>query len=236
MNLITAQELAKSYPSGSGTLHALKGVNFTVARGEFVAVMGPSGSGKTTLMNLIGLLDRPSDGRLLIEDEDVTRLDPDRQASIRNSRIGFVFQSYNLLARSTAIENVELPLVYAGLPKHERRRRAAALLEAFGLADRLLHWPAQLSGGEQQRVAIARAMVTDPALILADEPTGALDTTTGRAVLALFQALNEQGKAIVMITHDEAVARHARRVLRLKDGRLSNDTPVANRTLAKAAT
>jgi putative ABC transport system ATP-binding protein len=235
MNLITAQQLAKSYPSGSGMLHALQGVTFTVAPGEFVAVMGPSGSGKTTLMNLIGLLDRPSGGQLLIEDEDVTQLGPDRQAAIRNSRIGFVFQSYNLLARSTAIENVELPLVYAGLPKHERRSRAAALLDAFGLADRQHHWPAQLSGGEQQRVAIARAMVTDPSLILADEPTGALDTTTGRAVLALFQALNEQGKAIVMITHDEAVARHARRVLRLKDGRLVADAPVADRAIAGAA-
>lgn len=228
MALIEAKHLTKSYMTGAGYVNALDGVNFSIEKNEYVAVMGPSGSGKTTLMNIIGLLDSATGGSITMEGEDVTSLSLDRQAAIRNRRIGFVFQSYNLLSRGTAIENVELPLVYAGIPKRERRSRAAALLESFGLADRMEHWPVHLSGGEQQRVAIARAMVTNPALILADEPTGALDTTTGKIVLDLFEKLNDQGKAIIMITHDEQVAHRARRVLRLKDGSIVSDSGGSN--------
>ena len=189
--------------------------------------MGPSGSGKSTLMNLIGVLDRPTSGRLVVAGEDTTGLDHDRLAALRNRRIGFVFQAYNLLARNTTLENVEMPLVYSGLPGRKRRLKALAALESVGLSHRIDHWPGELSGGEQQRVAIARALVGDPALILADEPTGALDSRTGLSILALFQSLNRAGRTIVMVTHDEHVARHASRILRLQDGALVADEPVA---------
>jgi putative ABC transport system ATP-binding protein len=229
---IEAVDLSKRYATGAGSVAALDTVSFGIDKGEFVAVMGPSGSGKTTLMNLLGLLDRPTSGRLTLAGEDASRLSADRQAALRNRHIGFVFQSYNLLHRSTAIENVELPLVYAGVPRAERQRRAGQALERVGLSKRRDHWPVQLSGGEQQRVAIARAMVSDPALILADEPTGALDSHTGLEILALFQAINDAGSAILMVTHDETVARYARRILRMKDGRLEGDTPVTERSFA----
>jgi putative ABC transport system ATP-binding protein len=223
MTLIEARQLTKRYPSGGSEVVALNDVSLKIAPHEFVAIMGPSGSGKTSLMNLIGLLDRPSSGQLCIAGNETTTLTPDQQAATRNRMIGFVFQSYNLLPRSTAIENVELPLIYAGLPKRQRSERAAGMLELVGLADRGNHWPTQLSGGEQQRVAIARAMVTNPALVLADEPTGALDTKTGESILQVFQRLNQQGRAIIMVTHDETVARHAHRILTLRDGKIVGD-------------
>ncbi|PUB11098.1 putative ABC transport system ATP-binding protein [Yoonia sediminilitoris] len=198
----------------------LKGVSLKIRAGEFVAIMGPSGSGKTTLMNLLGLLDTPSGGRLCFEGQNVTRLKPDEQAAIRNSRMGFVFQSYNLLPRLTAIENVELPLIYARVGRGERVERARRMLAAVGLADRSEHWPNQLSGGEQQRVSIARAMVSRPALVLADEPTGALDTRTGANVMSLLKEMIRQGTTVVLVTHDESVAQHAERTIRLFDGKL----------------
>ena len=222
--LIVAESLTRRYGRGKTAVTALAEVRFAIGPGEYVAIMGPSGSGKSTLMNLIGLLDRPSAGRLVFKGEDCTRLSPDRLAAIRNRDIGFVFQSYNLLARHTGLENVEMPLVYAGARRKDRARRAMAALDAVGLAERGGHGPGELSGGEQQRVAIARALVGDPALILADEPTGALDSRTGADILALFEAINAQGRTVVMITHDEAVARHARRIIQLRDGAIVDDT------------
>lgn len=225
--LLKACNLTRCYGQGDAAVKALRDTSFAIADGEFVAVMGPSGSGKSTLMNIIGLLDRPSSGTLIFAGEPATNLDHDRLASLRNRKIGFVFQSYNLLARNTTLENVEMPLVYSGLRSSERKGRARAALETVGLSHRADHWPGQLSGGEQQRVAIARALVGDPALILADEPTGALDSRTGLSILALFQALNRSGRTIIVVTHDEHVARHARRILRLQDGTLIRDDPVA---------
>jgi putative ABC transport system ATP-binding protein len=224
--LLEAQHLARRYGNGHTAVHALRETSFTVAQGEFVAIMGPSGSGKSTLMNLIGLLDRPTSGRVIVAGEDATRLDHDQLAGLRNRRIGFVFQAYNLLARNTTLENVEMPLVYSGLRRAKRHLRARAALEAVGLSHRVDHWPGELSGGEQQRVAIARALVGDPALILADEPTGALDSLTGLSILGLFHSLNRTGRTIVMVTHDEHVAHHAHRILRLQDGTLVADEPV----------
>ncbi len=221
--LLVADALTRRYGRGKTAVTALADASFAIGRGEYVAIMGPSGSGKSTLMNLIGLLDRPSAGRLVFKGEDVTTLSPDRLAAIRNRDIGFVFQSYNLLARHTALENVEMPLVYAGVRRKDRIRRALAALAAVGLAERSGHGPGELSGGEQQRVAIARALVGDPALILADEPTGALDSRTGADTLALFEALNAQGRTVIMITHDEGVARHARRIIQLRDGAIVDD-------------
>jgi putative ABC transport system ATP-binding protein len=233
--LIRAIDLHRSYRLGGATVHALRGVALDLQQGEFVAIMGPSGSGKSTLMNLLGLLDRPSAGRYLLGGEDVLRLDPDQHADLRSRKIGFVFQTFNLLRRSTALENVELPLVYAGLPKAERRRRAAAALDRVGLGDRRNHWPGQLSGGEQQRVAIARALANDPLLVLADEPTGALDSVTSLEIMALFQALNRAGRTIVLVTHDPDVARHATRIVTMQDGRAIRDQRVARRLDAAAA-
>jgi putative ABC transport system ATP-binding protein len=232
--LLEAHRLTRRYGSGNTAVVALTETSFVVREGEFVAIMGPSGSGKSTLMNLVGLLDRPTSGRLVVAGEDTAGLDHDRLAALRNRRIGFVFQAYNLLARNTTLENVELPLVYSGLRSGRRRLRALAALEWVGLSHRIDHWPGELSGGEQQRVAIARALVGDPALILADEPTGALDSRTGLSILALFQSLNRAGRTIVMVTHDEHVARHARRILRLQDGALVADEPVAGPIEAQA--
>ena len=232
--LLEAHNLTRHYGQGDAAVTALRDTSFAVAEGEFVAIMGPSGSGKSTLMNLIGLLDRPSSGTLVLAGEHTTKLDHDRLASLRNRKIGFVFQSYNLLARSTTLENVEMPLIYSGLRSSKRKGRAWAALETVGLSHRLTHWPSQLSGGEQQRVAIARALAGDPALILADEPTGALDSRTGLSILALFQALNRSGRTIIMVTHDQHVAQHARRILRLQDGMLIRDDPVAEPADARA--
>ena len=227
--VVRTESLSRSYRTGSDTVRALEGVTLCIEAGESVAVMGPSGSGKSTLMNLLGLLDRPSRGRYWIEGEDVSQFSPDQQAAIRNRKVGFVFQASNLLARSTALENVELPLVYAGVLAKERQRRAGDALEAVGLGHRRSHWPHQLSGGEQQRVAIARAIVNNPLMILADEPTGALDSHKGLTILALFQALNQEGRTLVLVTHDAQVARHAARIVNLRDGQLISDEPVAER-------
>jgi putative ABC transport system ATP-binding protein len=225
--LVRIERLGKTYIAGAAPVPALDGATLDIAAGEFVAIMGPSGSGKSTLMNLLGLLDRASAGRYWLDGEDVGGLGPDHRARLRNAKLGFVFQSFNLLARSTALENVELPLLYAGVAAAERRRRAGAALDAVGLAHRRAHWPYQLSGGEQQRVAIARAIVNEPRLILADEPTGALDSRTGLMILALFQELNRAGRTVVLVTHDAHISRHAGRVVTLHDGRLLTDMPVA---------
>ncbi len=226
--LLDVHQLTRRYGSGAAAVDALRETSFSVAAGEFVAIMGPSGSGKSTLMNLIGLLDRPTSGRFVFTGQDTTRLDHDQLARLRNRCIGFVFQAYNLLARNSTLENVEMPLVYSGLGRRQRRLKAQAALEAVGLTHRVDHWPGELSGGEQQRVAIARALVANPALLLADEPTGALDSRTGESILALFQSLHRDGRTIVMVTHDEHIAHHARRILRLQDGALVSDEPVAN--------
>lgn len=223
---VHAEGLKKSYRAGLNTVHALRGLTFCIEQGESVAVMGPSGSGKSTLMNLLGLLDSPSGGFLRIEGQDVSRFKPDQQAKVRNRKVGFVFQASNLLARSTALENVELPLLYAGLGARERRRRALEALDVVALGHRSSHMPHQLSGGEQQRVAIARAVVNDPLILLADEPTGALDSRTGLIILALFQALNREGRTLVLVTHDMHVARHAVRVINLRDGQLVSDNTI----------
>jgi putative ABC transport system ATP-binding protein len=221
--IIVTEGLTKDYHLGPHTVHALRGVSVTIERGEFVAVMGPSGSGKSTFMNLLGCLDTPSSGEYVLDGEHVGGLSADQLASIRNSRIGFVFQQFNLLPRTTALENVELPLLYAGLSARERRARARARLQAVGLADREAHHPSQLSGGQQQRVAIARALVNDPAVILADEPTGNLDTRTSVEVLALLQRLNREGLTIVLVTHELDIAAYASRSLTFRDGRLRGD-------------
>jgi putative ABC transport system ATP-binding protein len=226
--LIRTEALTKTYVMGGGenVVHALRGVDVTIERGEFVAIMGSSGSGKSTFMNILGTLDRPSSGRYLLEGIDAGSLSRDERADLRNARIGFVFQSFNLLARTSALENVELPLVYAGVGTRARRARARAALAAVGLADRASHQPSQLSGGQQQRVAIARALVSDPALILADEPTGALDTTTSEEVMRLFARLNhEQGLTIVIVTHEADIAAWSKRVIRFRDGVVIEDRP-----------
>ncbi len=223
--LIHTRDLAKTYRVGDNEIRALAGVSIDIAQGEFTAVMGPSGSGKSTYMNMLGCLDRPTSGEYVLGSRRVSDLAGDELAAVRNSSIGFVFQTFNLLARTAAVENVELPLVYAGVPAAERRVRALEMLAKVGLAERADHHPAQLSGGQQQRVAIARALVTRPLLILADEPTGALDSRTSLEIMALLQELNQGGMTVVMVTHEADVARFARRVLRFRDGRVVEDHP-----------
>jgi len=222
--LIEIRGVARTYGTRGAEVRALRGITLAVAKSEFVAIMGPSGSGKSTLMNILGLLDRPTEGRYLLAGEDVGAFGHDRLAAYRNRHIGFIFQGFNLLPRASAADNVALPLIYRGVRPNERRRRAAAVLEAVGLGQRLHHHPQQLSGGEQQRVAIARAMAGNPFLLLADEPTGALDTGTGEEILGLFRRLNEGGRTVILITHDPSVARHARRVISLRDGRIIGDS------------
>jgi len=221
--LIEFKDLEKTYVMGDETVRALAGVSLRIERGESVAVVGPSGSGKSSLMNILGGLDRPTSGRYLFEDEDVSRFDDNQLASFRNRRIGFVFQSFQLLPRLSALENVELPMVYAGIPRDERRDRAQVLLERVGLGNRMGHRPTQMSGGQQQRVAIARSLANRPDLLLADEPTGALDSQTGQDVLTLFKSLNAEGLTLVIVTHDLEVAAETRRRVSFRDGLIVSD-------------
>jgi putative ABC transport system ATP-binding protein len=223
MPLVAVSDLTKTYVVGQTAVPALRGVSLAIDRGEFVAVMGSSGSGKSTLMNLLGCLDAPSSGTYHLAGQDVLRLSSNKLAAVRNTSIGFVFQQFNLLARATALENVELPMVYAGLGRRERRRRARKALAQVGLSEREHHRPSQLSGGQQQRVAIARALVNQPLLLLADEPTGALDSVTSEEIMAALARLNEGGLTVIVVTHDAEVARHARRVIHFKDGRVVSD-------------
>lgn len=233
--LIQVTGLSKDYILGDNVVRALRDVDLTIAAGEFVAIMGPSGSGKTTMMNLLGCLDTPTSGTYLLDGVDMSGLQPDELAEARNTRIGFVFQSFNLLARTSAADNVQLPLMYARLKKAERREAAARVLNDVGLGDRMDHQPSQLSGGQQQRVAIARALVNDPQLIFADEPTGALDSRTGIEIMAIFQRLNrEAGMTVVLVTHEAGVARFADRVVRFQDGMVISDTQTETREDADA--
>jgi putative ABC transport system ATP-binding protein len=227
--------VTKAYPLEGIVVHALCGVSLAIREGEMVSIMGPSGSGKSTLMHIIGLLDRPTTGTVSIEGEAIGDLTPDQLAALRNRHIGFVFQSFNLLARTGAQANVELPLIYAGASGSERARRAREALERVELGDRLKHTPGQLSGGQQQRVAIARALVTSPSIVLADEPTGNLDSRSGVEVMGILQDLNEQGITVVIVTHDANVARHAERVIELRDGEVVRDEVVADRLDARHA-
>ena len=222
--IICAEDLWKTYDMGSEQqVHALRGVNLRIERNEYVAIMGPSGSGKSTLMNLIGCLDTPSKGRYWLNSQLVSELDDDELARIRNKEIGFVFQTFNLLARATSLHNVELPLIYAGLPAEERIERAKESLKSVGMESRMTHKPNELSGGQRQRVAIARALVNRPSILLADEPTGNLDSQTGNEIMALFDRLHEQGNTIVLVTHEHDISEYAHRVIHLKDGVISGD-------------
>lgn len=230
--VLAARDVKKCYHLGEVEVHALRGVDLSICEGQMLSIMGPSGSGKSTLMHIIGLLDRPSAGQVTVEGEDVSAMAPNQLAAVRNRRIGFVFQSFNLLSRTSALANVELPLIYAGISGTERSRRAREALERVGLADRLGHLPNQLSGGQQQRVAIARALVTEPSIVLADEPTGNLDSVSGVEVMEILQELNAQGITVVIVTHDETVAHHAERIVRIRDGLISCDEIVTERISA----
>lgn len=230
--LLETREVEKEYSVGGETVHAVAGVSLTIRRGEFVAIMGASGSGKSTFMNLIGALDTPTRGHLLLYGADLASRSSDELAAIRNRKIGFVFQQFNLLARTSALENVATPLIYAGLSVAERRTLAARQLEALGLKERMDHTPAKLSGGQQQRVAIARALVTEPLMLLADEPTGALDTATSDEIMRLFEQLNDQGITVVLVTHEPDIAQYAARRILFRDGRVVEDAPVTDRRRA----
>jgi putative ABC transport system ATP-binding protein len=221
--VIEIEGVTKLYHMGFETIHALRGVALKIHRNEYLAIMGPSGSGKSTLMNMLGCLDTPTAGLYEFNGKNVAHMIDDELAAIRNQEIGFVFQTFNLLARSTALHNVELPLIYAGIPRHERLDRARAALEHVGLADRMSHKPNELSGGQRQRVAIARALVNNPSIILADEPTGNLDSRTGEEIMALFEDLYAQGNTLIVVTHEEDIARHSRRIVRLRDGLIESD-------------
>jgi putative ABC transport system ATP-binding protein len=221
--LIHAEDLWRTYVMGSEEIHALHGVSFDVKANEYVAIMGPSGSGKSTLMNLIGCLDTPTRGRYVLRGKVVSEMNDDELAEIRNREIGFVFQTFNLLPRATALHNVELPLVYAGIPKADRLQRARQALEMVDLGDRVGHRPNELSGGQRQRVALARALVMGPSILLADEPTGNLDTATGEEIMRLFRKLHDDGNTIILVTHEKEVADHARRIIHIRDGRIESD-------------
>jgi putative ABC transport system ATP-binding protein len=230
--VLRVEELHKYYELGETRVHALRGVSLEIQRGEFVAIMGASGSGKSTFMNILGCLDKPSSGRYLLEDTDVSRHDKRALALIRNQKIGFVFQGFNLLARTTALENTELPTLYTKIDKTEREKRASEALALVGLAERAQHYPSQMSGGQQQRVAIARALVNRPSILLADEPTGNLDSRTSVEIMQILQDLNDKGLTIVLVTHEQDIAQFANRVLVFRDGKIRKDDPVLNRPRA----
>ncbi|HYK88103.1 MAG TPA: ABC transporter ATP-binding protein [Acidobacteriota bacterium] len=227
--LIKTEDLWKTYVMGAEEIHALRGVSFEIRRGEYVAIMGPSGSGKSTMMNLIGCLDTPSKGNYFLNSKLVSEMNDDDLAHIRNKEIGFVFQTFNLLARATALHNVELPLIYNGTPAHERKERAMKALQAVDLGERMYHKPNELSGGQRQRVAVARALVNNPSIILADEPTGNLDSATSNEIMALFDTLHTRGNTIILVTHEADIAQHAHRAIRLLDGKIASDEPVVRK-------
>jgi putative ABC transport system ATP-binding protein len=226
---IKTHNLQRHYRMGEEMIHALRGVDLTIARGEYVAIMGPSGSGKSTLMNMIGCLDSPDDGEYWLNGKLVSSMNDRELARVRNKEVGFVFQTFNLLPRAHALHNVELPLIYAGLKRKERIERAKRSLERVGLGERMMHRPSEMSGGQRQRVAVARALVTEPSILLADEPTGNLDSATGEEIMALFEALHVSGQTIVVVTHEHDIAEHARRQVHLKDGRVERDFGTAGR-------
>jgi putative ABC transport system ATP-binding protein len=221
--IVQLRDLRKTYQMGLVTVHALRGLNFEIRSGDYVSIMGPSGCGKSTLLNLLGCLDSPTSGNYLLGEDDISALDDDALSAVRGGRLGFIFQSYNLIQQLTVVENIEVPLYYQGWPEAESRERARQLALRVGLGERLDHKPYELSGGQQQRVAIARALVNDPLVILADEPTGNLDSSAGAEILKIFQELNQQGKTLIMVTHDPTVASHSHRTIRLRDGELESD-------------
>lgn len=229
MNIINIEHIAKIYQVGSEEVHALADVSVKIDKNEYVAIMGPSGSGKSTLMNILGCLDTPTKGLYDFKGENVSEMSDNELAKIRNREIGFVFQTFNLLPRSDALHNVELPLIYAGVPSHERKDRAREALINVGLGDRIHHKPNELSGGQRQRVAVARALVTNPAIILADEPTGNLDSRTGEEIMILFNEIHQQGNTIILVTHEEYIAKHAARIIRIRDGFIESDETVSDR-------
>ena len=231
MSLIKVENIKKNYLVGDMKLNILKGINLEVEKGEFVAIMGPSGSGKSTFMNILGCLDIPSSGRYILDGVDVSKMNPDQLAEIRNTKIGFVFQGFNLLSRTSALENVELPLIYAGVSADERKKRAEVALEKVGLKQRMDHQPNQLSGGQQQRVAIARAIVNEAPIIFADEPTGNLDTKMSVEIMKLFCALNDEGRTIILVTHEEDIALYSKRIIKIVDGEIHSDEKVLNRAI-----
>jgi len=233
--LIGIRDLHRVYQVGSEKVHALNGVDLDIEQNEYVAIMGPSGSGKSTLMNIVGCLDTPTGGSYRLKDNEIGKMSDDELARIRNQEIGFVFQTFNLLSRADVLHNVELPLVYAGIRHEERRRRAREAIELVGLTDRIKHKPNELSGGQRQRVAIARALVNKPSIILADEPTGNLDTHTGEEIMAAFERIWKQGNTVILVTHEADIAAHARRVVRMRDGKIESDVQQASREMAGAA-
>ena len=234
MALLELRDISKSYPIGKETVHALQSISIAIEKGEYVALMGPSGSGKSTLMNILGCLDSPSGGIYMLNGKEVSQLTDNELADIRNKEIGFIFQTFNLIPRSNALDNVALPLVYSGTKKEERLNRATRALEDVGLADRASHKPNELSGGQRQRVAVARALVNNPSIILADEPTGNLDSKTSQEIMILFDEIHKKGNTIIVVTHEEDIARHAHRIIRIKDGKVESDKQNDNITRASS--